>query len=78
MAFTHYENRLRNFIASKQRMASRFGGAFCPGTSFGLLFRNWVASLLNFRPIADLALSSAIKDEIELPDYQAVAERFTG
>ncbi|HEY4070244.1 MAG TPA: FAD-binding domain [Sphingomicrobium sp.] len=71
VAFARYESRLRGFIESKQKMATRFGGAFCPSTRFGLIFRNWVASLLNIRPIANLALSASIKDEIELPDYPA-------
>lgn len=71
VAFARYESRLRGFIESKQRMATRFGGAFCPSTRFGVAFRNWVASLLNVQPIANLALSSELKDEIDLPDYKA-------
>jgi 2-polyprenyl-6-methoxyphenol hydroxylase-like FAD-dependent oxidoreductase len=70
-AFDRYEERLRGFMESKQKMASRFGGAFCPKTQFGLIFRNWVASLLDVAPIARLALASGLKDDIELPDYQA-------
>jgi hypothetical protein len=37
-------------------------GAAWLNTRFGLIFRNWVASLLNVRPIADLALSRELKD----------------
>lgn len=74
VAFAHYESRLRGFIETKQEMATRFASAFCPDTHFGVIFRNWVASLLNLRPIATLALSSTLKDEIELPDYEAAAE----
>ncbi len=70
VAFGRYENRLRGFIESKQKMATRFGGAFCPRTRSGLIFRNWLASLLNVRPIASLVLSRELKDEIELADYQ--------
>jgi 2-polyprenyl-6-methoxyphenol hydroxylase-like FAD-dependent oxidoreductase len=68
-AFAAYETRLRDFIQSKQKMGSRLGGAFCPKTRFGVIFRNWVASLLDFSPIANLALSSGLKDDIDLPDY---------
>ena len=78
IALGRYEGRLRGFIESKQKMATRFGGAFCPSTGFGVMFRNWVASLLNVRPIANLALSRELKDEIELPDYETKAETFTG
>jgi 2-polyprenyl-6-methoxyphenol hydroxylase-like FAD-dependent oxidoreductase len=70
-AFAAYEERLRAFIEGKQKMASRFGGAFVPKTRFGLKFRNWVAGLLNVPPIARLALSRGVKDHIELPDYAA-------
>ena len=69
VAFGRYERRLRGFIESKQKMASRFGGGFCPSTHVGVIFRNWVASLLNVRSISNLALSRALKDEIELPSY---------
>ena len=68
--FTRYEARLRDFIESKQKKAARFGGAFCPKTLQGLIFRNWVSSLLNIGPIAKFALSQELKDEIELPNYE--------
>ena len=70
MAFGRYESRLREFIESKQKKAARFGGAFCPSTRFGLIFRNWVASVLNVRPVANLVLSRELRDDIELPDYR--------
>jgi 2-polyprenyl-6-methoxyphenol hydroxylase-like FAD-dependent oxidoreductase len=69
IAFGRYENRLRKFIESKQKAATRFGGAFCPSTRFGVILRNWVASLLNVGPIADLVLSRELRDKIALPDY---------
>ncbi|HEX3423855.1 MAG TPA: FAD-binding domain [Sphingomicrobium sp.] len=69
-AFTTYEARLRKFIESKQKMASRFGGAFVPKTRFGLAIRNVVASLLDVPGVDRLALSG-LKDDIELPDYDA-------
>lgn len=74
VAFEHYEQRLRRFIEKKQRMASRFGGAFCPKTAFGLTLRNRLASLLNVQPIADVALSSGLTDDIELPAYPPAAD----
>ena len=73
-AFGPYEDRLRAFIEAKQKMATRFGGAFCPSTHFGVLFRNWVSTLLNLKPIANLALSSELKDDIELPDYRTAKQ----
>ena len=35
VAFARYESRLRGFIEAKQKMATRFGGAFCPSTASG-------------------------------------------
>lgn len=71
VAFDRYESRLREFIEAKQKKAARFGGAFCPSTRFGLILRNWIANLLNIRPIANLALSSELRDDIRIPDYAA-------
>jgi 2-polyprenyl-6-methoxyphenol hydroxylase-like FAD-dependent oxidoreductase len=68
-AFAAYERRLRDFIDSKQEMASKFGGAFAPKTRFGLSFRNWVANILDIQVIANLALSGMLKDDVDLPDY---------
>jgi 2-polyprenyl-6-methoxyphenol hydroxylase-like FAD-dependent oxidoreductase len=76
VALGRYEQRLRGFIEAKQKMATRFGGAFCPNTRLSLTFRNWVASLLNVPLIADLALSRELRDEIDLPDYRAGTETF--
>jgi 2-polyprenyl-6-methoxyphenol hydroxylase-like FAD-dependent oxidoreductase len=70
-AFATYECRLRAMIESKQKMASKFGGAFAPKTRLGLLFRNWVASLLDVGPIGNLAIASTLKGNIDLPDYSA-------
>lgn len=74
VAFDRYEQRLRSFIETKQRMASRFGGAFCPKTPLGLALRNWLASLLNVQPIARVALSSGLKDDIVFPPYPVGAD----
>lgn len=70
-AFAEYDRRLREFMTGKQRMATRFGGAFVPKTPFGVAFRNWASNLLNIGPFARLALSTSLKDDIELPDYEA-------
>lgn len=77
VAFGRYEKRLRGFIESKQKAATRFGGAFCPNTQFGLRFRNWAANLLDVGPIANIVLSRELKDDIDLPDYE-VCDELTG
>jgi 2-polyprenyl-6-methoxyphenol hydroxylase-like FAD-dependent oxidoreductase len=68
-AFSAYERRLRKFMESKQKMATRFGGAFVPKTRFGVNFRNWVASTFNFAPIGNVVLGAGLNDDIDLPDY---------
>jgi 2-polyprenyl-6-methoxyphenol hydroxylase-like FAD-dependent oxidoreductase len=72
-AFGAYEKRLRKFMESKQQMASRFGGAFVPKTRFGVAFRNLVASSFNLRPVGNLVLGAGLRDDIDLPDYDADA-----
>lgn len=68
-AFHAYEQKLRPFMESKQKMAARFGAAFVPETAFGVGFRNRIASLLNIQPFANAAISSGLKDNIELAHY---------
>jgi 2-polyprenyl-6-methoxyphenol hydroxylase-like FAD-dependent oxidoreductase len=70
-AFASYHQRLGEFMRSKQDMATKLGGAFVPATAFGLWFRNHVASLLNLKPLAGLALGAGLRDDIDLPDYEA-------
>lgn len=58
-------------------LIGRFSGEpepFCPSTRFGLIFRNLVANLLNVGPLATLALSSELKDDIQLPNYSREPE----
>jgi 2-polyprenyl-6-methoxyphenol hydroxylase-like FAD-dependent oxidoreductase len=74
-AFASYQQRLGEFMRSKQEMATKFGGAFVPATAFRVWFRNHVASLLNLKPLARLALGAGLRDDVELPDYQAELSR---
>jgi 2-polyprenyl-6-methoxyphenol hydroxylase-like FAD-dependent oxidoreductase len=68
-AFCAYENRLRTFIAAKQRGAERFAAAFAPKTPAGLWFRNAVLRAAAIPGVARLALSRDITDRLELPKY---------
>jgi len=68
-AFAGYENRLRSYIASKQRGARRFAGAFAPKTPAGLYFRNMVIRAFAIPGLARFVISKDIADLIELPDY---------
>ena len=68
-AFARYEERLRGFLAHKQKAAARFASSFAPRTSFGLAFRNGVTRLLTIPFLADLALGNDLRDAIQIPDY---------
>jgi 2-polyprenyl-6-methoxyphenol hydroxylase-like FAD-dependent oxidoreductase len=69
VAFARYQERLREFIAGKQRAAERFAGSFAPRSSLGLLVRNQVTKLLSVPFVADLAMGRGLRDPIELPEY---------
>lgn len=68
-AFAAYEQRLSGFLAGKQKSAPRTASYFAPKSSFGLMVRNLVIHLMGLPLVTDLALGSAVKDRIDLPDY---------
>ncbi len=70
-AFAAYEAKLRDFMHKKQKMASKFAGAFAPRTRFGVAFRNLVASTFNIPIVARLVLESSLQDDVDLPEYDA-------
>jgi 2-polyprenyl-6-methoxyphenol hydroxylase-like FAD-dependent oxidoreductase len=69
-AFAAYEQRLRDFIAKKQKSAAAYASAFAPRTAFGVWFRNQVTKLFGIPAVADWFIARDLKDEIEIPDYQ--------
>ncbi|MEO8802854.1 MAG: FAD-binding domain [Rudaea sp.] len=68
-AFANYEQRLREFIDTKQRDAVKFAGAFVPRTAFGLFARNQISRALAFRTVANYFIGRGLIDNFELPDY---------
>jgi 2-polyprenyl-6-methoxyphenol hydroxylase-like FAD-dependent oxidoreductase len=68
-AFGRYEALLRNYIATKQRGAERFAGAFAPKTRLGLSVRNLVIRTFAIPGLARLAMGRDIADTLQLPDY---------
>ncbi len=69
-AFARYEQRLMPFLRRKQASAATFAASFAPKTSFGITFRNVVTKLMQVPSIADLFIGRALRDDIELPDYE--------
>lgn len=70
-AFRRYEARLRPFLRAKQRAAERFASAFVPRTRLGLAFRNQVVRALRIPALARIAIGRDIRDQLELPRYDA-------
>lgn len=68
-ALSAYQSRLAQFMCNKQDAALKTAATFCPQTRLGLLVRRLATNLLGIGWIADLLLSSSIRDDIELPDY---------
>lgn len=69
-AFAAYQERLGAFIGSKQRGATRMGGAFAPRTRALLRLRNTVMRLMTLPGVPDLAVGRSLYDRIELPDFR--------
>jgi len=69
-AFGRYEALLRSYIATKQRGAVRFAGAFAPKTQVGVLVRNLAVRAFAVPGLAKLAVGGDIADKLQRPDYR--------
>jgi 2-polyprenyl-6-methoxyphenol hydroxylase-like FAD-dependent oxidoreductase len=68
-AFERYEARFGPFVASKQRAALRFAGAFVPRSALSLFLRDRIMNAMSIPWIAKFAMGRGLVDKIELPDY---------
>lgn len=68
-AFDQYEALLREYIATKQKGAERFAGAFAPRTEWGLFVRNQSIRICALPGLARLTFGRDIVDTLQLPDY---------
>lgn len=66
-----YERRLRSFIRRKQRSARNFAGYFAPRSSLGVWLRNASTHLMGIPVLADALVLGDVRDDFELPDYDA-------
>ena len=69
-AFERYEERLRPFIAGKQKAAVQFAGSFAPRTRLRLFFRNQITKAFKLPLFAKLAMGPSLLDRIDLPEYR--------
>jgi 2-polyprenyl-6-methoxyphenol hydroxylase-like FAD-dependent oxidoreductase len=68
-AFRRQEQLLRPFVDGKQESAKDFASSFAPKTAFGVWIRNQATKLMAFRPIANLFIGRALRDDIDIPNY---------
>ena len=69
-AFARYQERMMPFLKHKQESAVKFASSFAPKTALGITFRNTVTRLLRIPFIANFFIGRAVRDDIELPDYE--------
>jgi len=69
VAFVRYEQRLRPFMAAKQRAALRFASFFAPASRWSLSLGNLALRLANMPLVSALALGREFRDRLELPEY---------
>lgn len=70
-AFAAYEERLRGFVAAKQKGALRLLGFFTPQSGLALKLRNLAVQALSYRFLARGLLARSLRDHLELPRYPA-------
>jgi 2-polyprenyl-6-methoxyphenol hydroxylase-like FAD-dependent oxidoreductase len=70
-AFARYHDRLYDFLATKQRAATRLAPFFAPESRFGMFMRDQVMKLMSIPFVSKLAVGREMRDSIELPDYGA-------
>jgi 2-polyprenyl-6-methoxyphenol hydroxylase-like FAD-dependent oxidoreductase len=68
-ALAAYQQRLMDFMRSKQNGAIGMAPSFVPKTHLGLLVRALASRLLGIGWFADLVIGRSVRDQIELPNY---------
>jgi 2-polyprenyl-6-methoxyphenol hydroxylase-like FAD-dependent oxidoreductase len=70
-AFVRYQDSLMPLLRRKQEAAARFSSSFVPKTGLGIGFRNMVTGLLRVPLVADMFIGRDLRDDFELPEYDA-------
>lgn len=68
-AFAAYEQRLRDYVAAKQKAARSFKSFFAPTSEFGVILREWGMKLASVPYLTRLLLGAGMTNQMELPDY---------
>lgn len=68
-AFNAYEARIRPFIDTEQRKATRLASSFAPRTAFGIFVRNTALQLMRVEPLAAWCSRAMFASPFDLPNY---------
>lgn len=68
-AFARYQERLRAFIAAKQKAAVKLSSFFAPRSRFGMFVGDQITKLMAIPFVTEIAVGREIRDAIELPEY---------
>lgn len=69
LAFTRYQERIKPFIARKQKYAERLVPSFVPKTAYGVRVRDFATILMRLPVFPRLLMGRYLYDEVALPDY---------
>jgi 2-polyprenyl-6-methoxyphenol hydroxylase-like FAD-dependent oxidoreductase len=69
VAFARYQNRLKTFVAAKQKAAVKFTSFFAPRSRTGMFLGNQVTKLMSIPFVSELAIGRDLRDALELPEY---------
>jgi 2-polyprenyl-6-methoxyphenol hydroxylase-like FAD-dependent oxidoreductase len=69
VAFACYEERMKPFLARKQRLAAKLVSSFVPKTAFGVTARNFATRLMRLPVFPEILMGRYLRDDIELPGY---------
>jgi 2-polyprenyl-6-methoxyphenol hydroxylase-like FAD-dependent oxidoreductase len=74
-AYRRYEQLLRPYVEARQKSARYFAAALVPKTRVGVWLRNQVTRLMAFPPVAHYFLGRQLRDDFDLPNYDAPLPR---
>ncbi|MGA8278333.1 MAG: FAD-binding domain [Rhodanobacteraceae bacterium] len=69
LAFARYQERIKPFVARKQKYAEKLVPSFVPKTAFGVSVRDFATLLMRLPVFPRLLMGRYLHDEMELPDY---------
>lgn len=69
LALARYEDRIKPFVARKQKLAEKLVPSFVPKTALGVTVRDIATLLMRLPVLPRLLMGRYLHDEMVLPDY---------